>query len=346
MLNALITAGTRLAESGRVPDPLIRAGMRQAISGRASSLDRGETSRQVAVIDSLGTGPITELPEMANHQHYEVPAALFELMLGPRLKYSSCLWDESTDSLAAAEEAMLHLTARRAGLEDGQRVLELGCGWGSLTLWTAERFPNSHITAVTNSTGQAAFINARAAARGLTGIHVEVADVARFSTESRFDRLVSVEMLEHVRNYRELFARMAGWLEQDGRAFVHVFAHATTPYLYEDRGPADWMAREFFSGGVMPSHSLFSHFEEDLSVDASWRLSGLHYHKTLEAWLERLDNHRDAAGQIMRGAGDPHSARTVQRWRMFLMACSELFKYRSGDLWGVSHYVLRPGPNG
>ena len=346
MLDALTTAGIRLAESGRVPDSLIRVGMRRAIAARASSLDRGEPSRKLAVIDSLGTGPVTEQPEMANEQHYEVPAALFELMLGPRLKYSSCLWDESTDSLPAAEEAMLHLTSRRAGLVDGQRVLELGCGWGSLTLWTAEHFPNSHITAITNSTSQAAFVNARAADRGLAGIHVEVADVAHFSTERRFDRLVSVEMLEHVRNYRELFARMAGWLEPDGRAFVHVFAHATTPYLYEDRGPADWMAREFFSGGVMPSHDLFSHFGEDIRVDESWRLSGRHYHKTLEAWLERLDNHRDAARQIMSGAGDPHSARTVQRWRMFLMACSELFKYRSGDPWGVSHYVLRPSVTG
>jgi cyclopropane-fatty-acyl-phospholipid synthase len=342
MLETMITAGIWLAESGRVPDSLIRAGMRRAIAGRASSLDRVERSRQSAVTDSLGTGPVTEQPELANEQHYEVPSALFELMLGPRLKYSSCLWDESTGSLAAAEEAMLQLTARRAGLKDGQRVLELGCGWGSLTLWTGEQFPNSHITAVTNSTRQAAFIQERAAARGLTGIHIEVADIARFSTEARFDRLVSVEMLEHVRNYRELFARIAGWLEPDGRAFVHVFAHATTPYLYEDRGPADWMAREFFSGGVMPSHDLFSHYGEHLRLEESWRLSGLHYHKTLEAWLERLDLQRDAARQILGGAGDPDPARAVQRWRMFLMACSELFKYRSGDAWGVSHFVLRP----
>lgn len=346
MLNALIAAGIQLAESRRVPDSLIRLGMRRAIAGRAASLNRADPARRRVVIDSLGAGPVTEQPAMANQQHYEVPAALFELMLGPHLKYSSCLWEGGTLSLAAAEEAMLQLTAERAGLEDGQRVLELGCGWGSLTLWTAQHYPNSRITAVTNSNSQAALINRRASERGLKGIEVIVADIAALQTDDRFDRVISIEMLEHVRNYRELFRRIAGWLQPDGSVFVHVFAHATTPYLYEDRGPADWMAREFFSGGVMPSHDLFSHFGEDLRVEESWRLSGLHYHQTLESWLERLDYHRDAARQIMSEAGDPHPARTVQRWRMFLMACSELFKYRSGNPWGVSHYVLRPSPTG
>lgn len=346
MLNALITAGIRLAESGRVPDALIRVGMRRAIAARASFLSRADPSRKQVVIDSLGTGPVTEQPGMANEQHYEVPAALFELMLGPRLKYSSCLWDESTDLLPAAEEAMLQLTAARAGLEDGQRVLELGCGWGSLTLWTAQHHPNSRITAVTNSNSQAAFINRHAADRGLTGIEVIVADIAAFQTDDRFDRVVSVEMLEHVRNYRELFRRVAGWLQPNGSFFVHVFAHATDPYLYEDRGPADWMTREFFSGGVMPSHDLFSRYAEHMQVDQAWRLSGLHYYTTLEAWLRRLDGRRDSAEEVLRRAGDPDPARAVRRWRMFLMACSELFKYGSGEPWGVSHFVLRPSPTG
>jgi cyclopropane-fatty-acyl-phospholipid synthase len=342
MLNALLEAAIRLAESGRLPDPVIRAGMRWAIARRAASVGRSGLSEEPAIFDSLGAGPVTEQPELANQQHYEVPAALFETMLGPRLKYSSCLWEEPAYSLPAAEEAMLQLTAERAAMRDGQRILELGCGWGSLTLWTAERFPNTKITAVTNSAGQASFINRRAAEQGLTGIDVKVADIAGFRTDDRFDRIVSVEMLEHVRNYRKLFERMAGWLEPTGSVFVHVFAHATTPYLYEDRGPADWMTRRFFSGGVMPSHDLFTRFGEHLQVDESWRLSGLHYHKTLEAWLERLDLHRATAEEVMRDAGDPHPGRAVQRWRMFLMACSELFMYRSGELWGVSHYVLRP----
>ena len=342
MLNMLVATGISLAESGRVPDPAIRAGMRRAIAGRAASLEQSEQAARLAMIDFLGTGPVTELPELANQQHYEVPAALFEMMLGPRLKYSSCLWEQPATTLPVAEEAMLQLTAERAGIEDGQRILELGCGWGSLTLWTAEHFPNSRIVAVTNSTSQAAFINRRAAAQGRTNVAVEIADIARFGTDQQFDRVVSVEMLEHVRNYRELFRRIAGWLVPNGLAFVHVFAHATDPYLYEDRGPADWMTRQFFSGGVMPSHELFTHFGDHLQVDAAWRISGMHYHKTLEAWLERLDLHRRAAEEVMREAGDPHPSRAVQRWRMFLMACSELFKYQSGELWGVSHYILRP----
>ena len=342
MLNALITAGIQLAESGRVPDSLIRFGMRRAIAGRAASLNRADPSRQQVVIDSLGTGPVTEQPALANEQHYEVPAALFKLMLGPQLKYSSCVWESGTPSLAAAEEAMLELTAERADLEDGQSLLELGCGWGSLTLWTAQRYPNSRITAVTNSNRQAVFINRRAADRGLTGIEVIVDDIAAFQTDGRFDRVVSIEMLEHVRNYRELFRRVAGWLQADGSVFVHVFAHATDPYLYEDRGPADWMSREFFSGGVMPSHDLFSNYAEHLQVDEAWRMSGLHYHQTLEAWLERLDLHRKPAEEVLRRAGETGPAQAVQRWRMFLMACSELFRYRSGELWGVSHYRLRP----
>jgi len=237
---------------------------------------------------------------------------------------------------------MLELTAERAGLQDGQRVLELGCGWGSLTLWMAERFPESRLTAVTNSTGQARFINRRASEYGPNRIRVEVADVSSFATTERYHRVVTVEMLEHVRNYREMFRRMAGWLERDGIVFAHVFAHRSTPYLYEDRGPADWMARTFFSGGVMPSHHLFDRFGEHLQVGESWRISGLHYRRTLEAWLELLDRNRAAAERVLGEAGEPLPARAVQRWRMFLMACAELFAFGTGETWGVSHYVMRP----
>jgi len=340
--NALIAGGIRLAESGRVPDQGIRAAMRRTIAARAASLGKRDPAEGSAIVDYLGTGSVTEVPELANRQHYEVPAALFAAMLGPRLKYSSCLWEEPTTTLPAAEEAMLQLTSERARIENGQRILELGCGWGSLTLWMAEHFRDIEIAAVTNSTSQATYINLCAAERGLDGIEVRVADIADFSTELRFDRVVTVEMLEHVRNYREVFRRMAGWLKPDGLAFVHVFAHSTAPYLFEDRGPADWMAREFFSGGVMPAHELFASFGEHLRVEESWRLSGLHYQKTLDAWLEQLDLHRETAEAVLNAAGEPHPSRAAQRWRMFLMACSELFGYEAGEPWGVSHYVLRP----
>jgi cyclopropane-fatty-acyl-phospholipid synthase len=335
----LVRTGIRLFEHGVVPDSVIRAAMRRVIRARARSLQlKGEAER---VVSTLRSGRVTEVPELANVQHYEVPAAFFRLMLGPRLKYSSCIWEGPGATLDSAEEAMLQLTAERAQLTNGQRVLELGCGWGSLTLWMAERFPASRITAVTNSSSQAALIRDVAAERGFAGVHVVVADIAEFTTEQKFDRVVTVEMLEHVRNYRELFRRIAGWLKPDGCCFVHVFSHESIPYLYEDRGPADWMARRFFSGGVMPSHDVFDHFDEHLLVERSWRLSGVHYQMTLDAWLEALDRHRPEAERVLAEAGEPHPAVALQQWRMFLMACSELFGYRAGHLWGVSHHVLR-----
>lgn len=335
------TGAVGLAEARLVPDALIRAVMRRVIAARAGSLEQRDPVRSKAVIDLLGSGRVTESPELANRQHYEVPASLFEIMLGPRLKYSSCLWEAPDTSLAGAEEAMLFLSSSRARLDDGQRILELGCGWGSLTLWMAERFPNSTITAVTNSVGQATFIEGKAAAAGFDHVRTVVADIADFRTDDHFDRVVTVEMLEHVRNYREMFRRISSWLRADGLAFVHVFAHAEEPYLFEDRGPADWMAREFFTGGVMPSHGLFGEFREDLRMEASWRLPGLHYRKTLEAWLEKLDRNRAAAEAVLADVGEPDPTRAVQRWRMFLMACSELFGYEGGRVWGVSHFLMR-----
>ena len=335
------TAAVGWAEAGRVPDALIRTVMRRVIAARAVSLEQRDPVRSRAVVDLLGSGRVTESPDLANRQHYEVPSSLFEIMLGPRLKYSSCLWEAPDTSLAGAEEAMLELTSSRARLDDGQRILELGCGWGSLTLWMAEHFPNSTITAVTNSAGQATYIDRRAAEAGFDHVQTVLADIADFRTDHRFDRVVSVEMLEHVRNYREMFRRIASWLQPDGLAFVHVFAHAREPYLFEDRGPADWMAREFFTGGVMPAHGLFEEFSDDLRMEASWRLPGLHYRETLEAWLAKLDHNRAAAEAVLADAGEPDPARAVQRWRMFLMACSELFGYQDGRVWGVSHYLMR-----
>lgn len=329
------------AERGVLPERLVRAGIRRIVAARADSLARRTPREQAAVVASLGTGPLTEAPRMANEQHYEVPAAFFTHMLGPRLKYSAGLWEGDHVDLAAAELAMLELTGSRAGLGGQQRVLELGCGWGSLTLWMAERHPDLRITAVTNSTGQAAYVAGEAQARGLTGIDVIVADIASFDTTQRFDRIVTVEMLEHVRNYRRMFGNIATWLAPGGTAFVHVFSHRTEPYVYEDRGPGDWMSRHFFTGGAMPSHGLFGTYLENLDIVSSWRIDGTHYRRTLEAWLGRLDGNRAPATAVLAAAGEARPRLAVQRWRIFLMACSELFGYDAGRAWGISHHVLR-----
>ena len=304
-------------------------------TGRAD----GIAARRAALVEELSTGPIAEATTDANDQHYEVPAAFFELVLGPRLKYSSAWWDETTPDLAAAEEAMLRRTTDRAGIAAGQHVLELGCGWGSLTLWMLEQHPDVTVTALSNSNGQRRFIEKRAAERGVADrLTVVTADINAFTTDRRFDRVVSVEMFEHLRNLRELFARLAGWLEPDGRLFTHVFSHRDLAYRYR-RG---WMARNFFTGGTMPSHDLFDAFDDDLAIEQRWIVDGTHYARTARAWLDDLDARRDEALAVLTRAGDPHPRRTIGRWRLFLIGCEELWGFDDGREWQVSHHLLAP----
>jgi cyclopropane-fatty-acyl-phospholipid synthase len=262
-----------------------------------------------------------------------MPARFFTRVLGPHLKYSSCYYPPGVRALADAERAMLELTAARAELADGQRILDLGCGWGSLSLWAAARFPNARITAVSNSAGQRAFIEAAAAARGLPNLSVITADVRTLELAPRsFDRVVSVEMFEHMRNYRDLLARIAGWLAPGGALFVHVFAHRRHAYPFEDGGSSDWMARAFFTGGLMPSVDLLPRFQDHLRVAASWQLDGTHYARTAEAWHDNLLAHR---AEVIELLGDP---RWFHRWRVFFLACAEMFGYREGREWLVAHY--------
>jgi cyclopropane-fatty-acyl-phospholipid synthase len=277
----------------------------------------------------------------ANEQHYEVPAEFFQRVLGPRMKYSCCLYSTGSESIAEAEEAMLRLSCERAQLQDGLEILELGCGWGSLTLWMAEHYPHSRITAVSNSHSQREFILGRAAERGLTNLSVITADMRTFDTSAQYDRVVSVEMFEHMRNYHQLLTQISRWLRTDGKLFVHIFCHRQASYLFETTGPDDWMGRHFFTGGMMPAEHLLLHFQHHLELRTHWRVSGLHYWRTCEDWLCRQDAKRSELLPILEvGQGRRVAQLTFQRWRMFFLACAELFRFQRGSEWYVSHYLF------
>jgi cyclopropane-fatty-acyl-phospholipid synthase len=334
--------GIWLAERGGIPSPVLRRAIR-AIVGRRLRAEQRHPRSLEAWVREMASSDIAIATDAANAQHYEVPPAFFERVLGPHMKYSSAYWPTGVGSLAEAERAMLALTMERAELGRGQRILELGCGWGSLTLAMARRFPSASIHAVSNSSRQREFILARASNEGLLNVTVETADMNAFAPSGRFDRVVSVEMFEHMRNWPELLRRVHGWLDPRGALFVHVFAHRTFAYPYDDRGDDDWMARQFFTGGMMPSDDLLPRVASAFDVPGHWRLDGTHYGRTAEAWHDQLvANRGEIIALFSRDLGATEARLVYHRWKLFLLACAELFNYRGGTEWIVSHYLLRP----
>ena len=332
-----------LAERGLLPDALLRLGIRRMCAERLCEEQAGglaaQAARQSRLIDLLRHSPVAIETAAANAQHYELPPAFFEHCLGPRLKYSGCYYPRGDETLAEAEDAMLALYGERAELADGQRILELGCGWGSLTLWMAARYPNARITAVSNSHGQRHHIEAQCRLRGLGNVSVMTQDVNTLAMAAgQFDRCVSIEMFEHMRNYQVLMQRIADWLAPEGKLFVHIFAHRTLAYPFETAGADNWMGRHFFTGGLMPAADTLLHFQQALQIEQRWLIDGTHYQKSANHWLQRQDGQRDAVMAVLKEAYGEHAALWFQRWRMFWMSCAELFGYADGQEWMVAHY--------
>lgn len=335
-----------LAERGLLPDSLIRWGIRKLDKKRLRLEDLGDSEKQRQAlerfVEELGKSPVAVQVHKPKEQHYELPPAFFENVLGKWMKYSSCYWPQGVDSLDEAEEAMLEMTCERAQLEDGMKILELGSGWGSLARWMAEKYPNSRVVTVSNSRPQGEFIKARCAALKLDNVEVISADMNDFHIDQSFHRVVSVEMFEHMRNWGKLLARIATWLKPGGKLFLHIFTHRKLAYLFEDEGDDNWLGRNFFTAGLMPSHELLLHFQKDLIVEDDWRVNGRHYKKTADAWLNNMDKRRQQILPILAETyGQDQAERWLQRWRIFFLACSELWGFRNGEEWLVSHYRLK-----
>ncbi len=339
---SFISSTVQAFEGAPVPDVMRRAAIELLVANARRRLGAAGPDAETAFALEMAQRPIAEHAAAANDQHYELPAAFFEKVLGPQLKYSSCLYGRGVEDLAAAEENALSETAEHAGLADGQDILELGCGWGSLTLWMARALPNARITAVSNSASQGEFIRGRASALGLANVTVVTADMNVFEAPGRFDRVVSVEMFEHMANWRALLTRVRSWLKPEGRAFIHVFTHRTTPYRFDVEDEADWIAQHFFSGGVMPSHGLMAQFPDLFEVEADWRWSGRHYERTALHWLENFDRHDAALREVLAEVYGDAASLWRRRWRLFFLATAGLFGHRDGQEWGVSHYRLKP----
>jgi len=339
---SLVSVATNVIERVSLPDAVTSAGISFLVDRTRRKLEREGGASEVDFARLMAQQPIAVRPDAANAQHYEVAAEFFGLVLGPHRKYSCCLYRNDSDSLGRAEDHALAETAANADLADGQDILELGCGWGSLSLWMAAEFPGSRITSVSNSSSQRAYIEQQAEVRGLPNLRVITADMNDFTCDDRFDRVVSVEMFEHMTNWGSLLRRVHGWLRPDGRLFLHVFSHRSAPYLFDIADKEDWIAQHFFTGGIMPSHGLIRHVADVFDVEADWRWSGEHYARTARDWLANFDRNEDAVMQVLCGVYGTEASLWKRRWRLFFLATAGLFGHAGGAEWGVSHYRLRP----
>jgi cyclopropane-fatty-acyl-phospholipid synthase len=339
---SLIAATIDAFEGAPLPDTVRRTAITLLVANARRQLGSAGPDANAAFAREMSERRIAEHTDAANAQHYEVPAKFFLNCLGPQLKYSSALYRNPGDTLAQAEEHGLKETAEHADLADGQRILELGCGWGSLSLWMAKTYPNARITAVSNSASQRAFILARAQERGLGNLEVITCDMNDFEAPGEFDRVVSVEMFEHMANWRALLGKVKSWLKPDGRLFIHIFTHKTTPYRFNVEDEADWIAKHFFSGGVMPSHDLIREFPDLFTLEQDWRWSGTHYEKTALHWLELYDRNLTKIRPVLQDVYGDQATLWHRRWRLFFLATAGLFGHRGGTEWGVSHYRLKP----
>ncbi len=338
----LVSLSKGLLEKGLIPDPLIRWGMRRLLHQKLVDESKGGLpaiqERRKKLVEQMRSSAIALHTQDANAQHYEVPTRFFQLCLGKHLKYSSCYYKTGKESLDEAEADMLKLTCERAQLQDGQDILELGCGWGSLSLFMAARYPNARITSISNSKTQKIFIDAQAKERGLKNLRIITCDMNQFSINENFDRVVSVEMFEHMRNWQELLKRVAGFLKPQGKLFIHIFTHQKYAYFYDHQDEADFIGRYFFTGGIMPSDDLLVHFQDHLRIEDHWQVSGMHYSRTSEDWLSNMDSNKDEILVIFKNVYAEEYVKWWHYWRIFFMACAELWGYDRGKEWIVSHY--------
>ena len=334
-----------LLVKGWMPDVILRWRIRSGLKDMMAKMDKedkdyeGRIKFESDFVQEIKTSPIAIHQSDANEQHYEVPAEFFRIVLGPHLKYSSCLFPSTSTTLAESEKLMLELYVERSDMKDGMSLLDLGCGWGSVALFMAAKFPNSKVTALSNSTPQREYIEGEAKKRGIKNLKVHTGDVAVFNDDTfkeSFDRIISIEMFEHMKNYEKLLAKISSWLNAEGKLFVHIFTHRWKPYHFKD----DWMARTFFTGGTMPSHSLLLNFQSHLSICDQWGVSGTHYSRTLDSWLERMDSNMKTVKPILVSTYGEKWQRWWLNWRLFFIVCSETFGIRDGSEWGVSHYLF------